>query len=228
MESLFARQAPKRQGVLLMVAGSLVFHGGLVGIGALFVPAPSKEPVVVDWIPMDEGGNPTPVSVVEPPQQIEVNTEPTATPDVAEPTADTPPLVDDPVFAEPFTPAPHQRVVVRTAAAPRNSMSRPFSQVPGVVVSTASNAPGMGLGSSIPSAWTMPHPPYPSRLHGAPATGVTTVRITTDAAGRITDVVIVQSAGNPVLDAHTVSYVRANWRGPANASRTTQFVYQLR
>ena len=75
--------------------------------------------------------------------------------------------------------------------------------------------------------WYMPHPPYPAgRL--LTGTGVTTVRIITDASGRIASAVIVRSTGNPILDAHTVIYVREHWRGPANASRTTEFVYQLR
>ena len=76
-------------------------------------------------------------------------------------------------------------------------------------------------------SWYMPHPPYPAgRL--LTATGVTTVRIVTDASGRVASAAIVRSTGNPILDAHTVIYVREHWRGPANASRTTEFVYQLR
>ena len=53
------------------------------------------------------------------------------------------------------------------------------------------------------------------------------MQITTDAFGNVSDVAIVRSAGNAVLDAATRSYVRANWKGPANASRTTEFVYQI-
>lgn len=55
----------------------------------------------------------------------------------------------------------------------------------------------------------------------------TTVRFSTDGRGRVVSVAILKSAG-PILDRHTRDYVRANWRGPANAVHETTFVYQLR
>ena len=78
--------------------------------------------------------------------------------------------------------------------------------------------------STVP--WVMPHPPYPAFLRNLPSVSVT-VRITTDSSGQISNVVIARSTGNAALDTYTVSRVRGSWHGPANASHTTEFIYQL-
>ena len=74
----------------------------------------------------------------------------------------------------------------------------------------------------------MPPPPYTRAVRASQVTGTTTVRITTDAVGRVSNVVIVKTTGSSALDNHTSSYVRNNWHGPPNASRTTEFVYVVR
>ena len=223
MESLFTRPAPKRGRVALMLAGSLVFHGGLVGIGALVVQLPPKPEM--QWFPVPEDG-PGPIFVPEPSVQPEVESGPTATPDVIAPAIATPPSAfDDPVFAEPSSPTPQRKVAVKPTNASRTVNTQPTSV-------TAAPGSGLSTGTKVgPTSgavsWSMPHPPYPANRLLA-GKGTTKVQITTDASGRISNVVVIQSTGNPVLDAHTVRYVRENWRGPANASRTTEFVYQLR
>lgn len=224
MQSLFARPTPTRGRIALMLAGSLIFHGGLVGIGALIVPpAPKPE---VPWFPDPQYDGPEVIPVPEPSVQPEVESGPTATPEAIEPTVATPPSApDDPVFAEPSSPTPQQKVATKpnVAVRTRNVSTTPITTAPGNGPST-----GAKVGSASGTmSWSMPHPPYPANRLFA-GKGTTKVQITTDAGGRIANVVIIQSTGNPVLDAHTVRYVRENWRGPANASRTTEFVYQLR
>ena len=230
MEFLFARHTPKRGHVALMLVGSLVFHGGLVGVAALFMqPPPDK--VFVEWTPPGDGD---PTSPGLPPEVVlptDTTPEPTTTPDVLAPEIPAPPVpMDEPDFADAAAPTPRQQ---RTAVKPVTT-ARMSSVVRSA--SSASTAPGNGITgtpSSNPAAgvsaipWVMPHPPYPAFLRGLSAVSVT-VRITTDAAGRISDVAIARSTGNAALDAYTVGRVRGTWRGPANASRTTEFVYQLR
>ena len=186
-------------------------------------PTPPK--VDVDFVPAPESAEPTSIFVPEPTTQTAVDSEPTATPEAVDTSASTPPPVtQEDNFAQPLSPTPRRQFFAKPTTAVRTSPNRP----------TALAVPGSGLAGILngnPSAgmaWVTPHPSYPATLRSVSARGATTVRITTDASGRVLDVVIVQSAGNPARDAHTMSYVRENWRGPANSSRTTQFVYQLR
>lgn len=228
MESLFARHVPKRGRVALMLAGSLVLHGGLVGIGALFVQPPP--PSVEEWFPIPTDEGPTPISVQEPAARPDIETGPTATPENVDATPFTPPPVDViPPFAEPATPPPaRQKVAVKPMTATRTATARTAS-------ASATALPGSGLPGGTNGSpgvrampWVMPHPPFPAFARQSITPGMTRLRITTDAAGRVTNVVVEQSTGKSALDAYTVSYVRENWRGPANAARTTEFVYQIR
>ena len=90
----------------------------------------------------------------------------------------------------------------------------------------ATGIPGaLGVGSTL--GWKTPRPPYPRSQLLSRVQGTTTVHFTTDASGNVASATIVKSTGNAALDASTLSFVRANWRGPANASRTTEFSYQI-
>ena len=207
-----------------MLVGSLVVHGGLIGIGALFVQPPPSH-VDLDFDPEPEGAYPTPISVTEPPPESAADLTSIATPDPAVKSDATPPSVNpEETFAEPSPPTSHRQTAAQIVVPVRASSVRPTSVTTGVgPVSVPGSNPGVGA-----AAWVMPHPPYPVTFHNSSVRGTTTVRITTDAMGAVSNVVVVQSAGNLALDAHTVRYVRENWHGPANASRTTQFVYQVR
>ena len=228
MESLFTQHAPKRGRLVLMLVGSLVIHGGWVGIGALFVQPPPK--VDVDWLPPGDGDPNPPARPPEIIPPVEMNPEPTAKPDVIEPEFLAPLApADVPDFVEPSKPSPHQQrtavkpAVARTNSAVRSNFSAP--SVPGsgtIGVPSGNTAAGT---SAVP--WVMPHPPYPAFLRNSPSVSVT-VRITTDAAGQVSNVAVARSTGNAALDAYTVSRVRGTWHGPANSSRVTEFTYQLR
>ena len=229
MESLFTQHVPRRGRLVLMLAGSLVIHGGLVGIGALFVqPQPDK--VIVDWTPPGDGDLDGPSLPPEVTPPTKTNSEPTATPDVVEPEVLVSPApADVPDFSEPSTPTPRQQrtavkpAVARTNSAARSNPSAPVAPGSGIAGVPVGN-PAAGV-SAVP--WVMPHPPYPAFLRNSPAVSIT-VRITTDAAGQVSNVVVARSTGNAALDAYTVSRVRGSWHGPANSSRNTEFVYQLR
>ncbi len=230
MQSLFVRPAPKKGRVLVMLGASLLLHGGLVGIGALWTPPdPPPHTVPIDWGDFPGPAGPPPVPVPSPTNDP---IDSTPTPSTPEPTVPTPPVVDDKEFSEPVqTPPPRKLSVsrppvkprsVRTLAAAGSNPSQPNGGVTGVQSSAVAGPSANG------KAWFTPHPPYPARGLNLHVTGATTVRITTDATGQVSNVVIVRSAGNPVLDTQTENYVRTNWHGPPNATRTTEFVYEIR
>lgn len=234
MESLFARTVPKRGRVFLMLGVSLLVHSGVVGIAALWTaPEPEDHTVIIDELFDTPGQSPSGPSYT--PQAVpNESAEPTSTPDVLQKPDPTPPEPTGiPDFLVPSTPAPTPH---------RTTASRPVSQVhPAATQSISHDVSGQpnggmqngpsGGAANVVGAWVMPHPPYPRTLlaaRGAGVVGATTVRITTDASGRVSNVVIVKSTGNLALDSATESYVRMNWHGPPNAGRTTEFVYQIK
>ena len=229
MESLFDRRQPKQGRVCLMLGASLLLHSGVVGIGALWTqPEPelhSLPPFIVDDAP---SAGPPLVNV--PRSSVNETPEPTSTPELDVKVAETPPPpTDTPDFAQPPEPTPPSRKLTAakpaSAAHPANAqtVTRAF---PGQSGEGVAGSSGNGSAKTA-GTWVMPHPPYPRTSLSQP-TGATTVRITTDASGRVSNVVILKSVGSPILDNQTESYVRMNWHGAANASRTTEFVYQLR
>ena len=227
MESLFARPHPKRGRVVLMLGASLLLHGGIVGIGALWTqPDPAPHSVDIDLgFDTPSSGVPVEVKIDQPPSSD--TPEPTTTPPTDTKADPTPPEdTDAPDFAPPRaqTPPPQRSVSSRAAPAVHSTGASSTSHsLPG---QQTNGAPG-GAPAGIVQPWVMPHPPFLQAAHLS-SIAATTVRITTDAAGRVSSAILVKSTGNPVLDNHTVNYVRANWHGPANASRTTEFVYQLK
>ena len=75
--------------------------------------------------------------------------------------------------------------------------------------------------------WRTPRPPYPPAALASHIQGTGSVRISTDSAGNVIEVTITKPI-NPVLDANTRTFARANWKGPPNATRTVPVVYQIR
>ncbi len=229
MENLFARHKPRRGMVCLTMVGSLVLHGGLVGIASLWTP-PQPEPrsVLVDWFaePSQSGD---PLKPIDVPQSAPTESpDATVTPESIDPVATPPPTSSEPDIALPAEPTPPKRGIA--VSKPSASVSRPTSGQTGShdsATSASVGVPGNGNPSGV-SAWVMPHPPFPHMIGRPAAVGQTTVRITTDAAGRVSNVVILKSTGTPALDNHPASYVRNNWHGLPNASRTTEFVYEVR
>ena len=54
-----------------------------------------------------------------------------------------------------------------------------------------------------------------------------TIRITTNAQGRVSNVVIVKSVGSPILDRNTIEYCKKNWKGSPNRTWTREVYYKL-
>ena len=229
MESLFARSTPKRGRVCIMLGASLLLHGGLVGIAEMWTPPPPPERSVDPWWidPPEPGGDPVlPRGAVDTPEAS------TPTPPSVEDTLPTPvPAEAEPEIYEPTqTPVPH-RVARQKLSTTVHNNHGPVSQNAGPNSTAGGVADGIGElpTNGLVAVWVTPHPPYPpSMMMRSSSTTSTTVHITTDANGRISNVVITKSAGNSALDSYTETYVRTHWRGPANASRNTEFVYQRR
>ena len=108
MQSLFVRPAPRKGRVCLMLGASLLVHGGLVGIGALWTqPDPPPRTVPIDW--GDFGGpvGPPPLAVPSPANDPVDSTPTPSTPDVTVPTAPVVESKDD--FYEPSPTPPPRR-----------------------------------------------------------------------------------------------------------------------
>jgi protein TonB len=89
---------------------------------------------------------------------------------------------------------------------------------------TSGTPGGQKVGSQ---GWRVPKPEYPAAALASHIQGSGEVRITTDAAGNVKDVVITRPIA-PILDANTRSFARGNWKGPPNSTRTVPVVYQIR
>ncbi len=227
MESLFARSAPKRSRVCFTLGASLLLHGGLVGVAEMWTPPqPQEHSVVMSWDEYrDPGVAPLPANALV--DNSEASTPPPPTVDVSTPSPVEPQT--DPDFSEPVQTPVSRRPVASKPVAVTRSNHRTATQGTGSGPAVASATNGTdGVSASVTKAWFMPHPPYPQSMVGHSSSGATTVRIATDASGQVSSVIVTQSADNALLDSYTESYVRTHWRGPANASRVTQFVYRTR
>ena len=210
----------------MLVAGAVLIHTAIAGLGALW-----QRPVVAA-----QNESETPIEIVDSSARPDAdniryitvtNTAPALTPESPMPVPEdaavnepAPPMAV-PNFSEPADGASPPK--------PRHAANPPMGSGPTHTAADLSAGPGgtRGTASGVRS-WKTPKPPYPAALQSAGFQGATTVRITTDASGNIATVEIVKSAGNALLDRNTQSYVREFWKGPPNATRTTEFVYQLR
>ena len=154
-------------------------------------------------------------------------------PPVPEPEPEPAPM-EKPDFVEPApppksTPAPKPKVVAKAAPAPPGAKVGPTPR-PGVVGGnvTEDKVTGTPGGQKIGNqGWRTPRPPYPPAALASRIQGSGSVRISTDASGNVTNVVVTGPI-NPLLDANTRSFARGNWKGPPNTTRTVPVVYQIR
>ena len=181
------------------------------------------------------------VTLGEAVQELIVVQAPSAPPEPPPPPpepAPEPPPVPEPMekreFVEPApppkaTPAPKPKVVAKAAPAPPGAKTgtTPRRGVVGGNV-TAGRPTGTPGGVKVGAqGWRTPRPPYPATALAARIQGSGSVRISTDASGNVTNVVVTGSI-NPILDANTRSFARDHWKGPPNASRTVPVIYQIR
>ena len=151
-----------------------------------------------------------------------------------EPEPPAPEPMEKPDFVEPAPPpkaepAPRPKVVAKPAPAPPGAKTGPTPR-PGVVGGNVTQGKLTGTPGGLKvgnQGWRTPRPPYPASALASRIQGSGSVRISTDASGNVTGVVVTAPI-NPVLDANTRSFARGNWKGPPNATRTVPVIYQIR
>jgi protein TonB len=149
-----------------------------------------------------------------------------------EPEPEPPPEMEKPEFIEPkpepkATPAPKQ--IAKQAPAPPGAKTGPTPR-PGMVGGnvTQGQLTGTPGGQKVGNqGWRTPRPSYPTAALASHVQGSGSVRISTDGSGNVVNVVITGPI-NPLLDANTRTFARANWKGPPNSTRTVPVVYQIR
>ena len=173
----------------------------------------------------------TPPSPPEPPPPDPPPPPPEPEPEPEPPPPDPP--MKEPDFVEPApkpkpAPAPNPKVVAKPAPAPPGAKVGPTPR-PGVVGGnvTQGKLTGTPGGQKVGTAgWRTPRPPYPTAALASRIQGSGSVRITTDASGNVSNVVITGPI-NPLLDANTRSFARGNWKGPPNQTRTVPVIYRI-
>ncbi len=143
---------------------------------------------------------PAPAAAPKPDVIIEILDPPppeTAEPPPPEIAAPPPPQIDDAFIEETVTPPP-----------PRQHVDR----APQRLVKAAPAAARMSFGAAKVFAITAPRPEYPYEARRQRATGSGVALLAIDAGtGSVTDVRMLRSTGNPVLDNATISGLR-RWR----------------
>ncbi len=225
--SLFAPLPRRKRGLIFTLSGSLLFHGSLIGVAALW---PTHSAVEKSTVTVVDFGEPEPPGEHLPPAIPP--SDPEAPPPVlkiVEPADNPPPVVepgvDDMSLATPALRVAASRVPLHPATAAAPSIAR--GQKRGVSTNRAAvGIPGLG----VPGAgmrWVTPKPAYPASLRLAHVQGNGSVRITTDDSGRVVNAAIVQSTGNELLDDNTCRAARSGWSGPPNSSISVPVTYQL-
>lgn len=234
-DSLFANRPLRRGRLAMMMAGSLVFHGALVGLAAIWpVPSSYKLPDPVTEIGLDDhlGEEVQKLVVAEdaPTPPPESTPEPTPPPEEEE----TPPPTEEPDMAEPEatpTPPPKPKAPRAAATPPPANAKRGAVPQPGQVngnVDSSTRLSGTPGGAKIGQGWKTPRPNYPYQARASRVQGSGSVRVSTNAAGSVISVTIAQSVGSGILDANTIAFAKSNWKGPPNATTTVPITYQLR
>lgn len=219
--------------IAIAAALSLLLHVSFVA-AAKFMPA-RPAPMVTQDDGDSKIGDPDVAELVVPydqPEETPPPDEPTPPPEETPEPEETPPPVENMDFAEPTPEPTPEKAKPKSTPAPKftgpippNAKRGPVF-VPGVPGGNPQGTKPTGTPGAPKLGWKTPHPSYPPQARAMRLTGVTSVTITTDGSGHVSNVSINQSAG-PVLDSATRNYVRANWSGPPNATHTTSFDYRL-
>ena len=236
MSAPIAYRKPKSGRLVLLFVLSIGAHVGLAmfAIWAGNYLRPLQKPEEMLDLGMD-------VTLGEEVQELVVAETPPAPPEPPPPPEPEPPVpeplpepMEKPDFVEPApppkaTPAPKPKVAAKPAPAPPGAKVGPTPR-PGVVGGnvTEGKLTGTPGGQKVgDQGWRTPRPPYPAAALASRLPGSGSVRISTDASGNVTNVVITAPI-NPILDSNTRSFARGNWKGPPNATRTVPVIYQIR
>ncbi len=226
----FDSEPPRSRRTVFTVMGSLVLHGTLIAVAALWPvrrvdTAPAKEPPATQFVDVT-----TPVESSELPT---AETDPGLTPPAEPPppmadvSLDAPPS-EEPELTDPTPPKLVTKSVVAKTRSPRTPSAVGVHGGPPARPGAASGATGATGVESAAGRWNTPQPPYPYPLRAAHVQGSGSVRITTDASGRVVSASVVQSTGNTLMDDNTSRFARAFWSGPPNASVTVPITYRMR
>lgn len=223
----------KKDRLYLTLLGSVAFHATLIGLAAVWpshaIAKKNLGPTIL--IPIDSGDSgllntPGPSTPEPVPEPLPTPMEPA--PGFA--TDDTPPLSFDPEMVPPALPVPSARPTVnrtRTGPAASSASSRAMTGPAGPRSIVPGASPGVGR-PGVGDRWNVSSkPPYPTALKKAGTRGSGTVRVATDASGRVVEATMVQSTGSSALDENTTRHARAFWTGPGNATTTVPITYQL-
>ncbi len=221
-----------------MVVGALLVHGTIVGGAALWPTQNSYviPDLVVEMDLADKLGDPEVKELIVADVPTPPPDQPTPPPEDTPAPEDTPPPMEDQEIDVQATPPPPKKEVKPApikkptgTPAPANAKRGPVAQE-GVVGGNPAGTKTTGTPGGLkvgPAGWKTPKPPYPYQARAAHVTGITGVRITTDASGNISSVAITKSSGSGILDSNATSYIRANWKGPPNASFSKEVEYRL-
>ncbi len=219
--------ATARRRVLFMALLSVGVHAAVIGIAALLPPRPVVpgeaylEPVGGD----DNAPVPDPDGLNLPPPEQADESPDTPTPDAElSPAVEQelpPPPAENETFIEP---TPQVKPVVKQPTKPSSSATR-------TTAATSPTGPSspIGTGPAGPrgSGWKTPKPPYPYLARARRLSGSGSVRVRTDATGRVISAEVVEPIA-PELDGTTVSFARSHWSGPPNTTAVVPVTYQFR
>lgn len=224
----FAPSPRRKRGLILTLAGSLLFHGSLIGVAAFWPTSPAPPvpgPTQIDFVACPE--DPTPPL---PPSVLPEQPDPVAPVlNAPEPVDNPPPVVepdaDSMTLATPI-PTPTTRTPSHPASVPRANTTVAPGSLPAGASATGNHA-ASGHAGQTAARWNLPKPVYPPSLRLAHVQGNGSVRVTTDGSGRVVSATIVQSTGNALLDDHTCRAARSDWSGPPNAAISVPITYHL-
>jgi outer membrane biosynthesis protein TonB len=215
--------------IILVGLLSIGLHLGLVALGGYWASLPIPITQLGEAEQLGEEVQELILAENEPPAEPEPTPESEPTPE-PEPEP-TPPPMDKPDFEEPVSPTP----TPAAAAHPRGPKATPAPGAktgptarPGVVGGNVAQGKLTGTpgGARVGTGWRTPKPIYPLKARQLHIAGSGSVRVTTNASGRVVAVEITGSI-NPILDSNTRSFALGNWSGPPNQSTVVPITYRL-
>ena len=233
-ESLFAPRRFRRSYLIYCAIGAIALESSLIGIAAIWPQKKTVDiaPVITEIVDLPD----TPVQELILPTEDPIPTpeEPTPPPDETPPPDDTPPPDMEPEMTvdtpkpTPSPGPPKKPAFVRPPGTPDPRAKRgpvPQNGVVGGVPSAARTAGPLPVKNG--GTWHVSSkPPYPYQARMAKLAGNGSIRLTTDAAGKVASAVMVQSIGSGILDNNTVIYAKMNWTGPPNATTVVPITYE--
>jgi len=252
--ALSRSKAPGRgEAVVLCLLGALVLHSGIVGYGWMSAKHPRKHSEEVKMVVVERKKEPPPPppeppkvdepppKAPEPPKKVATAPPPPKTVDEPPPPPkpmrvtglsleNTVPGGDGPAFATGNT---NQGQTDTKAVDPKDIPATPGPVAPGPPTPepgpnrAASNMPGHGTVVRVPKRVQEVKPAYPEVLRAQGVEADVVLLVAIDATGQVTNVKVLQSAGQPEFDNAAVAAARAERYEPATRDGAP-FAYNLK